>query len=1099
MSALEFNPGQSRLILASGAGEGQLYIWDLTNVKKPSIYTPGNRTYETQDAFTFLSWNKQVHHILAGCLSGGRTEIWDLRQKKQVIHFEDKTRQPSCKSLAWDPSNVSSHQTSLFTFLLFVLITFQMKKATQLVSASDDDRSPVILLWDLRQYQYPTKVLKGHKNGVCSLSWSEHDTSLLLSSGKDNIVNCWDVRKGEIISEVEISSNLVHDVQWSATNPSLISTASFGKVKVHSLHDPSSSPSYVDTEDVSKSEMGVSLQPSSSLRPDFTKPPKWLKRPCGVCLGFGGRLVHFSTPSNSQQQQKPFTVTLETIVTEKQFLKQSQQLKDALSDKSQAIQFCEEKEKESSSPEEKEIWSYLSALFLQNSDSIFLSKLGYDQQVVSQLAQHFAHENHKQEKKEEKEGDNSPSTTPQTPQNTPSTPSPQTPSNSALQREELEGEEERREEEKREEEKREEEKREEDVSSLFGGEGGGENNLFASFSSQKTSPSKSQHQEKEEKRGEGIEEMIASEEIRIEEKRESLFDEQGEEYQVIVSKAIIGGKFREAVECCISVGKWADALILSQEFDSLSQHNNSKSKKGEETLYNEVKRRYLHQNLSSSFLRITSKLGSGNLNELISVSDPQQWKSLLALLLVYKNYCGEEKFRESVSLLASRLVREDLLLPASLCYLVSSQISEASKIWGSPSFLNFSLQQLVDKITLFQSAIELSSSRAGKPIDAFRAQKLNQYAQVVASQGDMQLALFFLSKVDNPQHLDNQLKNLCLTYNSTSSSPTSSTSSTTHLTSSSNANNFSYGQQTQQRTTSAQSQQFYTPQQQQQFYSPSSIPTPTPTQTTGFLQPNQSYTQTLQQQQNQNQNQSLPIVTATQKSSNKGFTFYDPSPPIVQPKSPSVPQFNSSPINAGPPLNVGGPTNTPPPSSSFSSGPPISKPSPMGGGMGGMGGGTGGMGGGTGGGMSFFNPSSAPLTNTPSSPPFQTGRNSPARDFSEQTPSSPQPQAESPKAVIVSAEATQTIENFEYILNNFELGNKRGDLLKKFGILFEKLKSGKVEGELEGQLLQLSSAIRERDTQSAEQINKNLMKHAESWNSLGSANLALKHLLKLIK
>ena len=81
--------------------------------------------------------------------------------------------------------------------------------ATQMCIASDDDKSPVIQLWDLRLASSPLRVLERHTRGVLGVSWCDKDSDLLMSCGKDNRIYCWNpnsnVPGGEIASE--ISSN----------------------------------------------------------------------------------------------------------------------------------------------------------------------------------------------------------------------------------------------------------------------------------------------------------------------------------------------------------------------------------------------------------------------------------------------------------------------------------------------------------------------------------------------------------------------------------------------------------------------------------------------------------------------------------------------------------------------------------------------------------------------------------------------------------------------------------------------------------------------------------------------------------------------------
>ncbi len=72
-----------------------------------------------------------------------------------------------------------------------------------LITASGEDKNPVIKLWDLRSSTtVPLATLHGHTEGVLSLSWCTHDSSLLLSCGKDNRTILWDLYTMQSVYEV---------------------------------------------------------------------------------------------------------------------------------------------------------------------------------------------------------------------------------------------------------------------------------------------------------------------------------------------------------------------------------------------------------------------------------------------------------------------------------------------------------------------------------------------------------------------------------------------------------------------------------------------------------------------------------------------------------------------------------------------------------------------------------------------------------------------------------------------------------------------------------------------------------------------------------
>lgn len=101
---------------------------------------------------------------------------------------------------------------------------FCLRQPTKLVTASDDDHSPVILLWDLRNWKEPERVrqvfhadstdrnssallaklqvLRGHEKGILSVAWCKDDSDLIISSGKDGRTIAWGASTGEIVAEV---------------------------------------------------------------------------------------------------------------------------------------------------------------------------------------------------------------------------------------------------------------------------------------------------------------------------------------------------------------------------------------------------------------------------------------------------------------------------------------------------------------------------------------------------------------------------------------------------------------------------------------------------------------------------------------------------------------------------------------------------------------------------------------------------------------------------------------------------------------------------------------------------------------------------------
>lgn len=71
-----------------------------------------------------------------------------------------------------------------------------------------------------------------HKAGILAISWCPHESSLLLSCGKDNRTLCWDTDSGKVLCELDSCDEWVYNVQWSPRVPAILSTSSFdGKVR----------------------------------------------------------------------------------------------------------------------------------------------------------------------------------------------------------------------------------------------------------------------------------------------------------------------------------------------------------------------------------------------------------------------------------------------------------------------------------------------------------------------------------------------------------------------------------------------------------------------------------------------------------------------------------------------------------------------------------------------------------------------------------------------------------------------------------------------------------------------------------------------------
>ncbi|KAI9145774.1 hypothetical protein BKA69DRAFT_1049545 [Paraphysoderma sedebokerense] len=299
---LDFNPTQQNL-LATGAGEGDILIWDMNDPSTP--YSPGpTKTPKLLNSdVTYLSWNRQVPHILASSSSNGLTIVWDLKNKREVITLAPPAGMGQSMGGMWGGGPGMGGGAARRAG---VVVAWNPELATQIITASEDDMNPVIMVWDLRNAHAPEKVLSGHSKGILSVSWCPKDSDLLLSCGKDNRTICWNPSTCEIMGELPPSQNWSFDVQWCPRNPDILSVASFdGKISVYSLQTSEGSKAAAANATTSDPFAPKTTTPSSIA---LKQPPKWLRRPVGVTWSFGGKLItfgHRSAPAQPAQPQQP--------------------------------------------------------------------------------------------------------------------------------------------------------------------------------------------------------------------------------------------------------------------------------------------------------------------------------------------------------------------------------------------------------------------------------------------------------------------------------------------------------------------------------------------------------------------------------------------------------------------------------------------------------------------------------------------------------------------------------------------------------------------------------------------------------------------------
>eukprot|EP00898_Chlorokybus_atmophyticus_P008870 jgi/Chlat1/8985/Chrsp94S08270 len=360
VKGLEFNTFSPNL-LATGAQDGELCIWDLTDPAAPSMYPAlkasnhlvpqGGSSQGSQGEISHLSWNRKVQHILASTSINGNTVIWDLKRQKPVISFVDPSMRRRCSALQWNPD-----------------------VPTQLIVASDDDRSPSLQVWDLRNSISPLRELTEHSKGVLAMAWCPSDSALLLTCAKDNRTLCWDTHSGEVLCELPPSENWNFDVQWAPRTPGIFSTSSFdSNVTLHNLQDLSKL-STTATDSITADFRTVTETSVTSTA--MKRAPTWLRRPIGASFGFGSKLVTFQAKADTSDKSE---VHIHSVVTEEGLVGRSDSFEVAVGSahRDSIRTFCESKAVNSSDPEDKQTWAFLRILYEPDARRQLLAHLDF--------------------------------------------------------------------------------------------------------------------------------------------------------------------------------------------------------------------------------------------------------------------------------------------------------------------------------------------------------------------------------------------------------------------------------------------------------------------------------------------------------------------------------------------------------------------------------------------------------------------------------------------------------------------------------------------------------------------------------------------------
>lgn len=659
--ALDVNIFQTNLV-ASGANESEIYIWDLNNFATPM--TPGAKTQPPED-ISCIAWNRQVQHILASASPSGRATVWDLRKNEPIIKVSDHNNRMHCSGLAWHPD-----------------------VATQMVLSSEDDRLPVVQVWDLRFASTPLRVLENHARGILAIAWSMADPELLLSCGKDAKILCSNPNTGEVLYELPTNTQWCFDIQWCPRNPAVLSAASFdGRISVYSImggnadglrqkqvHKLSSSFGNLDPFGTGQPLPPLQIPQQAAQHHivlPLKKPPKWIRRPIGASFSFGGKLVTFENVRTQSQQgaeQQQQHVFISQVVTEKEFLSRSDQLQQVMQSQG-FVKYCQKKIDASQSEFEKNVWSFLKVNFEDDSRGKYLELLGYRKEDLGKkitLA----------------------------------------------------------------------------LNKVDGPDVALKDSDQVAQSDGEESPA--------------AEEQLLGEHVKEEKQEFEFLPSAGGPFNIsingdidgLITQALLTGNFESAVDLCLHDNRMADAIILAIA--------------GGQELLARTQKKYFAKS-QSKVTRLITAVVMKNWKEIVESCDLKNWREALAAVLTYAK---PDEFSALCDLLGTRLESEGdspLQTQACLCYICAGNVEKLVACWtkAQDGTNPLSLQDLIEKVVILRKAVQLTQAVDTNTVGVLLAEKMSQYANLLAAQGSIAAALAFLPESTNQPNIVQLRDRLC--------------------------------------------------------------------------------------------------------------------------------------------------------------------------------------------------------------------------------------------------------------------------------------------------------------------------------------------------
>lgn len=349
--------------LCAGTYSGHVSIVDCTEAEgSPSVRLYGPVAAE----ITAVAWNTAVAHIVATAQGDGSVTVWDCNTGQPWCEIRAEHAGQAVTDVAWNPA-----------------------QGLHLMTASGDDRNPVLKVWDLgASTSVPLGTLAGHSAGIFAVAWCPHDDSLLLTVAKDNRTLLWDLRTLVAVAELPMDATSAPDQQQQQGSNSagaLFASGRPGLAEQKQLRVAVQwSPFQRGVALTCSLDKKVQIHSLLSLANCAGRPPAWMTPKSAVSTGFGGMLIHCG-------QGMGGTVTIRTIQEQPELAETSVALETELMQHHETIiEFCKLQQEKVEAMQDKALWGFMQVVFETNARQVLLLHLGFDSEEIAASAHKFS-------------------------------------------------------------------------------------------------------------------------------------------------------------------------------------------------------------------------------------------------------------------------------------------------------------------------------------------------------------------------------------------------------------------------------------------------------------------------------------------------------------------------------------------------------------------------------------------------------------------------------------------------------------------------------------------------------------------------------------